>query len=664
MSGEGGQDPGETTDAPPEHPAKAVSSGSDVRDASGPGPGHEPDPGDLTDEELEDPDGTEGRLRPEVSGFHRATAVLDQGEFLGELAELSKLPETHVKVEADAIPPQGCRLIVVSGRDLGMEWAFKVPQITIGRDEDCELAMSDIGVSRRHAKLTLEGERYVLTDLGSGNGTFLNGVRIESETLYPGDEVTLGDRTLRFVELSEPPRTGAAHPIAPARSPASGAETPEGRPDARGTPAFSGSPESPGSAGEHEGRGGSGASAEAGAAEFALAPGRALREVWRVLGAAAAGVVVVLVSVFIYQRYLAGETPAERDARARREFLLGVELVKLERCGDAQFFFRRVLEVRPGYGRATEYIAHCDREIAQWKLLERSRDFARAGEHRKAIDLLTGISESSAYADDAQRLTREFTEALGLRLVGEAQKTWDAGDVSGARELVARALTRAPGLAAAHRLRARMDGAQGLSMPPPPPPPPPPRPVAVPAGLERAHELYAQGDVAAALEAARAARGSQASEYVDRLKRVRKLLQETSAAHRAHAARDLLRLAPAALEVDHALLAGHGSLRKELLRYHADGFYFAGLEALQKNDDVGAFRLLSKALEIDPEHRLAAERLGDLTRRVKDIYEGAFAMKDTNPTETGKVFRRIMKMTVPSNPYHQLAAEWLRRNGR
>src|SRR5262249_27268279 len=168
----------------------------------------------LEPSDLLDPEATgASNLPEEVDGFYQPTAMLDKGELLGELAEIAKdVPDTRAAVEAEA-PPKGCRLIIVAGPDIGTEWGFKQPEIVIGRDEECELVMPDIGVSRRHAKITLESNRFVLTDFGSGNGTYLNGVRIQREELASGDEIVIGERTLRFVELNEAPATAAAHPI-------------------------------------------------------------------------------------------------------------------------------------------------------------------------------------------------------------------------------------------------------------------------------------------------------------------------------------------------------------------------------------------------------------------------------------------------------------------
>jgi hypothetical protein len=65
--------------------------------------------------------------------------------------------------------------------------------ITVGRSPDCDCLLGDPSVSRRHAELARDGDLWVLRDLGSRNGTWLNGVRVTGAAeVRPGDTVTLG----------------------------------------------------------------------------------------------------------------------------------------------------------------------------------------------------------------------------------------------------------------------------------------------------------------------------------------------------------------------------------------------------------------------------------------------------------------------------------------
>jgi hypothetical protein len=68
----------------------------------------------------------------------------------------------------------------------------------IGRSRECDLTVTDGNASRRHAEIVLEGDTYHVADLGSTNGTELNGRRISREELAEGDRITVGGTDLVF----------------------------------------------------------------------------------------------------------------------------------------------------------------------------------------------------------------------------------------------------------------------------------------------------------------------------------------------------------------------------------------------------------------------------------------------------------------------------------
>src|ERR1700733_7721292 len=71
--------------------------------------------------------------------------------------------------------------------------------VTMGRSRQCDVTVDDPNVSRNHAEVRPRGGSWVLNDLGSTNGSRLNGHRVEgSEVLKPGDEIEVGTTVLRF----------------------------------------------------------------------------------------------------------------------------------------------------------------------------------------------------------------------------------------------------------------------------------------------------------------------------------------------------------------------------------------------------------------------------------------------------------------------------------
>jgi hypothetical protein len=90
--------------------------------------------------------------------------------------------------------PPARALLVLDGRTFVIDQSKAV----IGRSRRCDFVIDDANVSRRHAELALRGRDWYLTDLNSTNGVAVNGRRISSVRLSPGDEIALGTAMLRF----------------------------------------------------------------------------------------------------------------------------------------------------------------------------------------------------------------------------------------------------------------------------------------------------------------------------------------------------------------------------------------------------------------------------------------------------------------------------------
>jgi DNA-binding winged helix-turn-helix (wHTH) protein len=72
------------------------------------------------------------------------------------------------------------------------QWVIEQPDILVGRSEECDIRLLNRAVSRRHARVVQTESGYVLTDLGSKNGTFVNGQQVEgSYILTDGDEIQI-----------------------------------------------------------------------------------------------------------------------------------------------------------------------------------------------------------------------------------------------------------------------------------------------------------------------------------------------------------------------------------------------------------------------------------------------------------------------------------------
>jgi predicted component of type VI protein secretion system len=128
------------------------------------------------------------------------------------------------------------QLVMKQGPVPGKTFELSRDELSIGRDINNEIVINDAEISRRHCRLILQGDGYVIEDLGSTNGTFVNEQRVtgqralrSGETLRVGDNVTLvyeqagvdADATLasRGAQAPAPPPQPAAPPPQPRRQP-------------------------------------------------------------------------------------------------------------------------------------------------------------------------------------------------------------------------------------------------------------------------------------------------------------------------------------------------------------------------------------------------------------------------------------------------------------
>ena len=96
-------------------------------------------------------------------------------------------------------------LLVQTGPDAGRLFELAPGDVlTVGRHSQNAIAMTDPRVSRRHCELNYDGKAWMLRDLGSGNGTSVNGRSIDVHALRHGDGIALGDSTLLFRDRREP----------------------------------------------------------------------------------------------------------------------------------------------------------------------------------------------------------------------------------------------------------------------------------------------------------------------------------------------------------------------------------------------------------------------------------------------------------------------------
>lgn len=114
----------------------------------------------------------------------------DRGRSLADLAATTR-----------PCPPALVVVQMADGREVRRR-PFLPPAMVVGRDPTCNLFIDNVAVSRRHARLAWERGSFVIEDLGSANGTAVNGRRVDRASLAPGDRVEVAKFQITLTELS------------------------------------------------------------------------------------------------------------------------------------------------------------------------------------------------------------------------------------------------------------------------------------------------------------------------------------------------------------------------------------------------------------------------------------------------------------------------------
>lgn len=140
---------------------------------------------------------------PRRTELERGQALMprqDTGDVVSRKSGLSvspNLPEFHRGPEIPIAKPAA--LIGEQGLVAGSTFTLAAGEVTIGRDGENEIVLAENTVSRYHARLKRQSNgQFALTDLGSANGVYVNGTRVQRAILRSGDQIKVGDSFFRF----------------------------------------------------------------------------------------------------------------------------------------------------------------------------------------------------------------------------------------------------------------------------------------------------------------------------------------------------------------------------------------------------------------------------------------------------------------------------------
>ncbi|MFZ5471024.1 MAG: FHA domain-containing protein [Myxococcota bacterium] len=527
------------------------------------------------------------------------------------------------------------KLVCTAGPLAGSEFPLVDGEAIIGRANDNAISVPDTSVSRKHVLLRQVGGGWAASDMGSGNGTLVNGEPIAEETvLRNGDVITLGDSEFSFVEGGG----GAlARPALARRMSGEVSMSSRARPR---SPRLSRQV----------------AAVEVGAQKA--------KRFFRLFGLLVVLIAVSILAIKVYQAREREKVAAaqEKMNEQRRQlgaiFQEGKNLVREGKWKEAKAKFEEMQAQSPDYPTLADYIERANKEIPNQESLQLAQERLEKNELGPAAQALAQVSPNTT----AYQKLRELKVQLEGRVTARLQEASLLLDNNGHKSL---AKMRQLEAIAADILMAVSDhrdanelhkqaklNIEELTRPPPVVKPPSPKP-----WLDVA-ERFGGGDLAGALSLANECAGEfppckalvgQLNSYNEKLKRLESLsVKELS---------DLL-------ELDDRITNDRRSPMSRQVGTRLAGHYYKSASAAKVAGEWGrAMDFARRTLRADPTHAGAQSIVNELRQKAKAIFLQAYALarEGSDPDEALKLFKDVVSMTPKDDEHHDKAKSWIEK---
>ena len=586
----------------------------------------------------------------------------DVGDLDSEPTRIEAAPslsEEATVIRADTAPAPFLR--VEQGADAGKEYAIRPGDTTIGRGVDNDIVLGDISVSRRHLRIVSDGSILRSIDLGSGNGTSINGVRQAEMALQPGDRVRIGETTMVVcVPGALPSAPTAPRPAIPVMSTGdmmAAADT--HLPTARVMSAT---------------------------ATATIPMVRRLSpKAWMLLAAASifGFLLVVGAVVVVYLITNAADDDvvanAAQDAPMARRYADGEAAFAARRWDAAEAQFSQILRADPGHQGAQQYLERIRDAREHEQLIAAARQALERDEPTAALQLSASIPSSSPVQAEVEALRTDARARLLVSLERDARAAIEADDRARAQQLLETMRTLAPddpkiaALAAelanlgdpegeaprhsgsggsSHRDHGARGGAvdrsagAGSSQPAP-------RDRGGSGGAnadDRVLSLYRQGSFSSAVDLARREAASQTGADRNALMRLGDRIERFARdyeASRRGAAQDAngLRAMESAVALDERISDGHYArqLRPRLLEAHIS----MAQRALAANNPAQGCRSVQQATALGGRTAALRSLAQRCEREAATLVSDARSLEERDRTRAMAIYRQVMTM-VPS----------------
>ncbi len=526
-------------------------------------------------------------------------------------------------------------LVAQAGPASGQEFTLEGDELAIGRASENPVSIPDTSVSRKHALVRKTETGWAVSDLGSGNGTLLNGEAVSDETeLVDGDVITLGDTELRF-------QGGDA----------GGAEGGEGEAEAtrRPAPPRGGRPAS--AIERSSGRGRpvrTSRAAEDPAAERAKKRKTTLRIVAVVVLLAAGGVGFKA----IQQKKARADAENAELARKHREEMADMfkdakSLVKANKWVEAKARLTQITETDPDFEtkQVGNYLAIADKEIPNQNAFDEAAAATKAGELGKAAAALKKVkttpqSETPLHAAKEALDARVQEKLVEVRAMTQKDLAVQEKAKAIAEDILAAHEDDREAAEIKKAAEAMIYAIKNPTYVPPPPETP----------WVEVQSRFKTGDATGALSLAQACANkqpkcrdleAQIKEWDAKSKKVEDLNEN-----------DLIGL----YELDKKIAGGTSSEQSKTIRTQLVARLFMKASQLKTTGNWSrATEYARKVLSADPNHAGAQALVNEARTQAKDVYLRAYQLKDSQPDDAIRLFKEVVSMTPADDDYNQKA---------
>ena len=553
----------------------------------------------------------------------------------------------------------GAVLQIVSGTNSGSEYKVSDGEIIIGRQASCGIVISDIAISRKHASVSFEDGKYILRDLGSGNGTTLDGkpVSMDGVQLRDGQTFKLGDTEIFFSTSGA--RKGAmvkgrTSSREVARRSASNPEIPVRR-RRRSTDAVDENDELEIVDGDSSRRG---SRRRRGREEPVKKSSKAVLVLVVVL-------IVGLVSVFtkiLYdknqiaqkQRDVLAQIQEQEDAiknsvsdaigKGRDASRKGEFKAALAAFEEAEkIASENEIELPKDAKRNIEY---AKKEIANQELVNQSRELAQAGKLSEAMQLVGKIPENSFFYGRISDLKVDFTQYFPpfLEKARAFLKEKKFDEAQAALEEIFVVDSRDP---EALKLQADIERAAELAKRPVRK-----KPVAV---VERvdpslpALELFYKGQMEAALETAKACNEPECVKVAAKIAAFADAFVNVDL--------DTEKAFNALMEVPGAKKS---TFYKAIASKIATTVAKEGVREMGSQNYAAAFKAFQRVLSLDPMNPVARKHMTTIHQSAQELFQQGYVEKGTDPESARRKFEKVLTLTANNDDLHVKAQRQLK----